>query len=210
MLTNLFWIMNHALRGDLSIDDAFARFDALIAESPDGFRVASIGGFAAITSLTLGRWSESERYANLAAATDPKSQFGFFGGLELLHRGILLAWHGDVDEALPLFAAGKARYLELDTHSGLPMYDASLAIQTARHGRVDVSRVLAADARAELDARRELWTATSVLLAEAAVAEAAGDVPMARALREQAATGATEQGAIALADLARADHVPAR
>ena len=57
------------------------------------------------------------------------------------------------------------------------MYDASLAIQTARHGRVDVSWALAADARAELDARRELWTATSVLLAEAAVAEAAGDVP---------------------------------
>ena len=193
----------------ISLEDAFARFDALIFESSDRLRVASICGFAAITSLTVGRWSESERYANLAAATDPESQFGFFRGLELLHRGILLAWRGEVDDALPLFAAGKARYLELDAHSGLPMYDASLAIQTARHGRVDVSRVHAADARAELTARRELWTLTSVLLGEAAVAEASGDIPAARTLREQASTVAAEQGAFALAELARADRAPA-
>ena len=49
MVSNPFWIWNHVAHGDLPAEEAFARFDALIAAIADRFAVASICGFAATT-----------------------------------------------------------------------------------------------------------------------------------------------------------------
>ena len=203
MVSNTFWIWNHVAHGDLSAKDAFARFDALIAAMPDRFAVASICGFAATTAITLGAWDEVDRFARIGTEADAGSQFAFWDGQFLMQRGIVHAWRGEVDEGMALFAQGKARYTGIGGRSALSTFEATLAIHVARQGRVDDARRLVASARTELETYSERWNEPIVLMAEAAVAMAAGDAAGAAATLAPAVEVATAQGAHGIADRAR-------
>jgi len=203
LVTNTFWIFNHAAAGDLSAAEAFAHLDALIDAMPDRFAVASICGFAATTAVTLARWDDAERYAGIGIEADVGGNFVFWVGQFLMQRGIVQAWRGQVDEGIAGFAEGKARYTAVGGRSALATFEASLAIHVAAAGRVDDATHLVRSARDELEAYSERWNEPIVGLAEACVAAAAGDTEDAEKLLARAADVATGQGAHALAERAR-------
>ncbi|HEV3496732.1 MAG TPA: BTAD domain-containing putative transcriptional regulator, partial [Actinomycetes bacterium] len=91
LVTNTFWVWNHTVHGDLTPEDAFGRFDELIAAMPDRFAVASICGFGATMAITVGRWDEADRYAGIGIEAGAGGQFAFWDGQFLMHRGIVLA-----------------------------------------------------------------------------------------------------------------------
>lgn len=203
LVSNTFWIWNHAAHGDLPAGEAFARFDALITAIPDRFAVASICGFAATTAVALGAWREVDRFARIGTEADAGAQFAFWDGQFLMHRGIVEAWQGDIDRGMATFAGGKARYTGIGARSGLSTFEASMAIHVAAAGRVDDATRLITNARAELEAYNERWNEPMVLMGEAAVARAAGAGDEADELLACAADAATAQGAHAFADRAR-------
>jgi DNA-binding SARP family transcriptional activator len=203
MVANTFWIWNHVAHGDLSAEEAFARYDALIAAMPDRFAVASICGFGATTAVSVGAWEEVDRYARIGTEADAGGQFGFWDGMFLMHRGIVHAWRGEVDQGMATFAEGKARYTGIGGRAALSTFEATLAMHVAADGRIDDARRLAGAARGELEKYGERWNESIVLMGEAAVALAAGDAPGAEAALERAVQVATAQGAHALADRAR-------
>ncbi|HEX6597271.1 MAG TPA: BTAD domain-containing putative transcriptional regulator, partial [Acidimicrobiales bacterium] len=198
MVAHTFWLFNHAVHGDLAPGTAFAEFDAMLA-TPDRFAVASICGFAATTAIVLGRFEDAERYAAIGTEADPGSQFAFWGGQALMQRGIVLAWRGKVDEGIAAFEEGKARYVGIGAHSAMPTFEATVAMNVARWGRIPEAEDLLAGARAELAARRELWNEPVVLIAEAVVANATGDRDRAADRLAEAIERAVAQGSHALA-----------
>ena len=113
MVANTFWIWCHTVHGDFTPEEASARFDELIAAMPDRFAVASICGFAATTALTMGRWDETERFAAIGIQAGAGGQFTFWDGMFLMHRGVVLAGQGRVEEAVASFA-------DLAEHHGTP------------------------------------------------------------------------------------------
>ncbi|MFP5319852.1 MAG: BTAD domain-containing putative transcriptional regulator [Acidimicrobiia bacterium] len=199
MVARTFWLFNHAVHGDLPPEDAFARFDTLLTQMPDRFAVASICGFAATTAIVLGRWEDAERYAAIGTEADPGSQFAFWGGQALMQRGTVLAWRGHVDEGIASFTEGKARYMGIGARSGLPTFQAGVAMHAARWGRLAEAESLVSGARAELEARKELWNEPVLLIAEAVVANAAGNRPLAADKLALAISRAAAQGSHALA-----------
>jgi hypothetical protein len=210
LVSNTFWIWNHAVAGDLSVEETFTRFDALIAAMPDRFAVASICGFAGTNAVTHACWDEVDRYARIGFEADAGAQFGFWVGQFLMHRGIVEAWRGKVDEGLASFAEGKARYVGIGGRSALATFEASLALHVAAHGRLDDAARLVRSARDELETYDERWNEPIVLLAEATVAAAEGDDEGAAELFALAADVATSQGAHALARRAETAAKPNR
>jgi hypothetical protein len=203
LVTNTFWVWNHTVHGDLTPEDAFGRFDELIAAMPDRFAVASICGFGATMAITVGRWDEADRYAGIGIEAGAGGQFAFWDGQFLMHRGIVLAGRAQVDEAIASFVEGEARYTGIGGRSALSTFRASLALQLAEQGRVDDADRWARAARAELGTYNERWNEPIVLMAEAAVAGAAGDAEAAEELFACAADAAEIQGSHTLARRAR-------
>jgi DNA-binding SARP family transcriptional activator len=204
MLSQTFWIYNHAAHGDLSAEDASARFDALITAHPDPFSTASICGFAATTANALGRFDEVDRFVGIRRAADPAGQFVFWVAQSLMHAGIADAWKGEASAAIARFEEGKARYLGIGARSGLSGFEASLALNLADRGEVNVAIAHVTAARAELERYGERWNEPLVLIAEAVVAFR-GDDPAAAAMHlAQAVDCATGQGAAGIAERARA------
>lgn len=199
LVTNTFWIWNHTVHGDLTAEEAFARFDDLIAAMPDRFAVASICGFGATMAVTLARWDDVDRYAGIGIEAGAGGQFAFWDGQFLMHRGIVLAGRGQVEEGIASFEEGEARYTGIGGRSALSMFQASLALRLVEQGRVEEAGRWAGAARAELDTYNERWNEPVVLMAEAAVAGAAGDPDEAAELYAVAADAATLQGAYVLA-----------
>jgi hypothetical protein len=166
---------------------------------PDRFAVASICGFAATMAVTVGRWDETERYAGIGIEAGAGGQFAFWDGQFLMHRGIVLAGRGQVEDGIASFVGGEDRYTGIGGRSAVSTFRASLTLQLVDQGRIDDAERWARAARAELDAYNERWNEPIVLMAEAAVAGARGDAEGADELYACAADAATLQGAHALA-----------
>ncbi|MDQ4134299.1 MAG: hypothetical protein M3179_14120, partial [Actinomycetota bacterium] len=198
-VSRCFWIWTHTMTGALSAEEAYAEFDRLMVEVPDRFAISSICGFAATTAIALGDWPTTERYVRMGVEADPGSQFAFWGGQVLMQRSIVTAWRGDVDAALKSFAEGRARYTGIGGRSGVPTFEASLALNVARQGRVTEAVALIESARAEFETFDERWNEPIVLIGEAVVVSAAGDVAGAEERLARAATVAREQGSHVLA-----------
>jgi hypothetical protein len=203
LVTETFWIWNHAEAGLISTDEAFSRFDDMLRRAPDRFGTASICGFAATAAITLGQWDHTERYVAIEMEADPGSQFAFWGGQALMQRAVVEAMRGDADLALQLYHEGRDRYVGIGAHSGMPTFSASVALQLARCGRLPEARALIDEARAELSSRREMWNEPIVLIAEAVVAHAGGDVSAAEKVIRRTVEVAENQGAHAVAERAR-------
>ncbi len=199
MVANTFWIWCHTVHGDFSPEEALARYDELIAAMPDRFAVASICGFAATTALTMGRWDETDRYASIGMEAGAGGQFAFWDGMFLMHRGVVLAGRGQVEEAAASFGEGQSRYIGIGARSAVASFLASFALQLVDQGRVEDAGPWARAARAELDTYNERWNEPIVLMAEAAVAGAGGFAEQAAELFACAADAATLQGSHALA-----------
>jgi DNA-binding SARP family transcriptional activator len=199
LVNRTFWLWMHGVAGDLAAADVFRQFDEMIQVMPDRFAVASICGFAATAAIALGAWKDVDRYVRISVEADPSSQFAFWGGQVLMQRAVVLAWGGLIDESIASFTEGKERYTSIGARSALASFEASLAMHLAIHGRVDDARRAAAGARAELETFDERWNESIVLMAEGAVARAAGDEDTARERFELAIAVADEQGAFALA-----------
>ncbi len=199
LVSNTFWIWHHIVIGDLTPEEGFSRFDDLITAMPDRFAVASICGFAATMAVTIGRWEETDRYAGIGIEAGAGGQFVFWYAQFLMHRGIVLAGRGQVEEAIASFVEGEGRYTGIGGRSALSTFRASLALQLVAQGRTDDAERWARAARAELDAYNERWNEPIVLMAEAAVAGARGDAEEAAELYACAADAASLQGSHALA-----------
>lgn len=204
LVSNTFWIWHHIVIGDLTLEEGFSRFDDLITAMPDRFAVASICGFAATMAVTMGCWDETDRYAGIGIEAGAGGQFAFWDAQFLMHRGIVLAGRGRVEEAIASFVEGEGRYMGIGGRSALSTFRASLALQLVAQGRTEDAERWARAARAELDAYNERWNEPIVLIAEAAVAGARGDAEEAAELYACAADAATLQGSHALAERARA------
>ena len=119
-----------------------------------------------------------------------------------MQRGIVLAGRGHAEEGMASFVEGEARYTGIGGRSALSTFRASLALQLVDQGRIDDAARWAGAARAELAAYGERWNEPVVLMAEAAVAAAAGDEALAVETLRLAAEVAAAQGAHALASRA--------
>jgi DNA-binding SARP family transcriptional activator len=203
LVNHTFWLWMHLAVGDMTEEQVFAGFDELVVQMPDRFAVSSVCGFAATSAIVVGAWDQLERYVDLAAATDPGSQFAFWYGQYLMQRGIVLARRGEADAAIESFAQGKQRYTDVDGRSALATFEATLGLHLAAHGRVEDARRAVDAARLELETYDERWNEPVVLLADAVATAAEGDVEASRALFARAEQVAQEQGSGRVARRAR-------
>ena len=116
----------------------------------------------------------------------------------------MLAFNGEIDEAIAAFADGNSRYTGLGGRSGVPTFHAAFAQALAWRGRLAEAAQYAAEARALLEADAELWNHTSVLVAEALIAAGEGRPEDALKTLEVAIDVAEQQAAFAYASRARA------
>lgn len=205
LVTNAFWLVNHAYVGDHSVEMTFDGFEEMLARFPQRVSVASICGFASSVATTMGVWEQAERFTQIGLSADPKLQFAFWAGQLRMYQGILQVRRGDVDEGAATFEDGRSRYMGLGGHSGMPVYVASLAYQLGSQGKVEEAAAAAAYARDLLVRRDERWNEPVVLIGEAVAALAAGDRVTATATFVSSVEVATRQGSYALADRARSE-----
>ena len=157
------------------------------------------------TFAPLLEWQAVDDFERLALEADPRSQYGFWGGQLQMHRGILAAWKGRVDDGLELFADGRDRYLGVGGCSGMHSFEACMALLLAQQGRIVEARVAADAARSFIDTRNERFAEPLVCLAEAAVLVNEGDEAGAQAKIAEAREVALRQEAFAM--LSRVDQV---
>jgi hypothetical protein len=193
-----FWLYNHALHGSVTVEEAARLFQQLHDQVPDPVGRASVCGFAMTTFAPLLEWQVVDHFEGLALEADPRSQYGFWGGQLQMHRGILAAWKGRVDDGLELFADGRARYMGIGGCSGMHSFEACMALHMAQQGRIADARVAADAARTFLDTRNERWAEPLVCLAEAAVLVNEGDEDAAQAKVIEARGVALRQEAFAM------------
>jgi DNA-binding SARP family transcriptional activator len=200
-----FWLYNHALHGSLTVDETRRLFRQLHDQIPDPVGRASVCGFALTTFAPLLEWEAVDEFEELALLADPRSQYGFWGGQLQMHRGILAAWKGRVDDGLELFAHGRARYLGIGGCSGMHSFEACMGLLLAQQGRVVEARAAADAARSFVETRHERWGESLVCLAEAAVLANEGDDAAAAAKVHEARQVALRQESFAM--LPRIDQV---
>jgi hypothetical protein len=196
----LFWLLCHALHGDHDLDEVFAQYREIATATQDRFIRTETCGFAGSLATVLRRFDDLEELCSIAEDADPNAQFTFWAGQVTMFRGILRARRGDVDGGLATFDTGRRTYLDVDGHSGLPL--------TAVHGRLAEADALIRAARASLERTCEGWNEPTVLLGEAAIAQARGDHELAAERRQAAIDTATAQGAHGLARLASVAELP--
>ena len=202
LVTTCFWLFNHVVHGDLPVEEGFARFDRMISDTPDRFVVSSVCGFAATTALSIGAWEDAERYTEINVEVDPQAQFAFWSGQVLMHRGVTLAWKGDLDEAQVRFDQGRELYVSVGGRSGLTMFQAAMAHQLALGGRRDEARTALAAARQEMETYGERWGEANLLVGEAVLARVGNDEERAQERFAAAVAVAEAQQAGRLVELA--------
>jgi tetratricopeptide (TPR) repeat protein len=203
LVAESFSIYNRAAHGTITIDEGAAEFERLIEGMGDPYATVTLCGFACTAAMGHGAWHHVRHFATITARIDPELQFGFWSGQNLMHRGVMLAYNGEVDEAIAVFADGMSRYSGIGGRSGLATFHAALAEVLAGRGRLAEAAQYAAEARSLLDADNELWNRTSVLVAEALVADGEGRRGEALETLARAAQMADEQEAFAVANRAR-------
>ncbi|MCU1369433.1 MAG: transcriptional regulator, putative ATPase, winged helix family, partial [Ilumatobacteraceae bacterium] len=205
VVTFTFWLYNHLLHGSLDVDEGKRLFQQLHDQVPDPVGRASVCGFAMTSFAPLFEWEVVEHFEQLALEADPRSQYGFWGGQLMMHRGILAVWKGRIDDGIELFADGRDRYMGIGGCSGMHSFEASMALLMAQQGRIEGARTAADAARTFIDTRHERWAEPLVCLAEAAVLHGEGDPTAARAKLHEAREVAARQEAFAM--FARVDRL---
>lgn len=175
LVTFTFWLYNNLIHGALTVPEAMDLYQQLHDGIPDPVGRASACGFAMTTFAPLLEWEAVDHFGRLAVAADPRSQYGFWGGQLQMHLGLLAAWKGRIDDALGLFASGRARYNGIGGYSGMHSFESSMAILLAQQGHLEPARTAAAAARGHVDHSGERWAEVSVFMAEAWVAHGDGD-----------------------------------
>ncbi len=201
MVTASFHLTCHAIHGDRTADEVRDGFVALAGLAPP-LAVPSICGLAGSTAMSLGRFDHLAEHAEHALQADPSSQFAFWGGQLLMHRAVVAAEAGHLDEGREAFAEGEERYLRIGARTSLPNFQAAMAGRLAVRGDVDAAADLTTAARRNLG--DEVWAEPQVLVAEAYVAHAVGDTSTAAARLATARRVATSQAAMGYARRAEA------
>ena len=201
MAGRLFWLLCHALHGDRSWDDVLAEYREIATATSDRFIRKEVSGFAGSLATVLRRFDDLDEFCSIADDADPNGQFTFWTGQITMFRGILRARQGDASGGLTTFHEGRRLYLTVGGHSGLPSFEAVMATTVAA-GETAEAQTLIRAARNGLQRTAEHWNEPTVLLGEAAVARAGGDLRYAAERRQAAIDTATAQGAHGLARLA--------
>ncbi len=168
-----FVLWSYAARGDRSVDDVLAAFDALLPTVPPHV-VSGVCAFAGGVSAVHGRWDDLDRFVHRALDADHASQFAFFGGQLLMQRGLVAAARGCVDDGLSSFLDGRRRYRALGGRTKIVAYQSLVAEHLARHGRFAEAAELCTGAR-QVDEFDMGWEQIPLLVAEGVVAHATGD-----------------------------------
>jgi len=200
--TALFELFARAMAGGRSEDETFGTFDLLLASVPL-VAVPPVCALALFTSYALDRDDMAAAYEARARSADPASEFAFWGGQILAHRGIALLRAGHLEAGLASFAEGQQRYSALGGRAGMAMLLATRAEAVARLGEAHLAAELLAEAWAEHRACGEGWSLPLLHLASARVAAAGGDAGAAGEHLRQAAEVADAQGSNAVAERAR-------
>ena len=203
LLGDTFFLLVHALRGDIDIDDISQRFDALIAAAPNSFVASTAIGFAETVAATFGRDDDLQRWNMAGSAVPGGSEHRFPYTQHEICGLVVRAGELPPDQLLREFGEARARYIEIGARAALTVYGAQLAIALLRSQRgadaIAAATTLTVEARRELDEWHERWTEPVVLLAEAWVAAATGRHGDAAAKLDEAEQLARAQGADGLA-----------
>jgi len=203
VIAHTFSLWSHAAHGDMSVDDALAGFEALLAVVPPP-AVPGICSFGGAVSSVHGRWDALDRSVRLALDADNSSQFAFFGGQLLMQRGVVEAATGDLDAGVESFLEGRRRYRTIGGRTMIVTYQSLVAEQLGRAGRVGEANELVAGARRLVDELGMGWEAIPLLVAEGVIAHAAGDGARASERMATAVEVADDDGCHVLARRAEA------
>jgi hypothetical protein len=174
VVAHAFSLWSHAAHGDLSVDDAHAGFDGLLAIVPPP-AVPGVCAFGGAVSAVHGRWEELDRFVHLALDADHASEFAFFGGQLLMQRGVVEAASGRLDDGVASFLEGRRRYRAVGGRTMIVTYQSLVAEQLGRGGRVSEAAELGSGARRMVDELGMGWEQIPLLVAEAVIALGAGD-----------------------------------
>jgi DNA-binding SARP family transcriptional activator/tetratricopeptide (TPR) repeat protein len=203
VIAHAFALWSHAAHGDLSVDDAHAGFDGLLAVVPP-FAVPGVCAFAGAVASVHGRWDDLERYVRRALDADDASQFAFFGGQLLMQRGVVEAAGGHLDDGVASFLEGRRRYRAVGGRTMIVTYQSLVAELLGRAGRTAEATELAAGARRQVDVLGMGWEEIPLLVCESVVAHGAGDHRRAVERMAAAVRVAEEDGCEVLARRAEA------
>jgi predicted ATPase len=198
MASHSFRLFNLAAQGTITPSDAFAGFDAMLALAPP-MAAPAICGFGGTTASVHAEWDALDHFVCRALDADPASQFAFWGGELLMHRGLVEAHRGDLESGLASFVEGRTRFRSVGGRAGIASFQALLAEMLARAGRVGEAAELVAAARRQTNETGEGWNEVTVCVAEGVVAFAAGDVVRADERLRAAVAAGLAQGAHAFA-----------
>jgi DNA-binding SARP family transcriptional activator len=197
MLANTFSTFNHGLLADITLGEAYERYDVLLAVvDHDRFATASVCGFASALAVVGNDVDGIDRFVERAKTVDPDAQFGFWSGMSLMHRGVGHVVRGDVERGLDEFSAGEAVFTATGAHTALPSFQAAFSIALTEAGLIDIASAWADKARRTQDEGWERWSLSLVLAAEACVAHGRGDRDAATELFAEAMTTARRHGVV--------------
>jgi DNA-binding SARP family transcriptional activator/tetratricopeptide (TPR) repeat protein len=169
-----FSVYIHDLRGDL--DDPERRYDEVVAVVPgDVFWELLVMNFAASGALSLGDVERSIRASERGIAADPEGVSQFWSMALRCYLGAALYLRGDIDRALEVFDPAWDAYRAVGLRTNGSTWLACKAHGLAAVGRLDDAKAAVAEAWHELEAYRDLYAESTILLAEAALLHASGD-----------------------------------
>lgn len=187
-----------------ALDRPEETFAAAADDVVGNLRLAVIWGCASTSATSVGDVARVERATRRVLDAEAGETLGFWGPQARMYRGAALVATGRADEGRPLFDAGLRAFRAGGMHTGLALMLATAASAEVIARDLDRAARHLADARAEL-ALGERWPVPFVLLAGADLAEATGASPTeVRRQRQEAEALALDQGAVRVADRARA------
>jgi tetratricopeptide (TPR) repeat protein len=203
VLAHVFSLWAHAARGDMSVDDALAGFDALMAEVPPSV-FPGVCSFSGKVSSVHGRWDALDRSVSRALDGDLASQLAFFGGQLLMQRGVVEAARGHLDEGVEAFMEGRRQCRAIGGRTMIIAYQSMVAEHLCRGGRVVEATEVVAGARRQFHEFGMAWEEIPLLVAEGVIAHASGDMSLAAERLATAVRVADDDGCHALARRAEA------
>jgi hypothetical protein len=194
-----FSVYIHDLRGDL--DDSEARYDELLRLQPgDQYWELLVMNFAASSALSTSDLDRAVRAARRGVAADAEGISDFWSMALRAYLGAALCRMGELDEGLRVLGEAWPRYTAVGTRTNGVTQLSARTQGLAEAGRVDEAVVSLEEARQELARYREHYAEPSLLMAEATVHRARGDVDLARDTITRAIDLATQQGSHGIAN----------
>jgi tetratricopeptide (TPR) repeat protein len=202
LMAVVFDLVSQAMAGTRDEEETFATF-GFLADTVPPIAVPPVCAIAIDVALLLDRPDVVTLYDQRVRTIDPSSEFAFWGGQLLVHRGLELIRTGDVDGGLAAFDQGRDRYLAAGGRSGMALFLAERAVAVLAH-RPDLAADMLAEAWAEHRSCGEGWSEPHLHTAAARVAAAGGDLERAAEHLERAIVVAEEQGSVAIVGRTRA------